>query len=190
MLEMGLRLGRYAEAPAARAAAQNAAAESGGRVDIRARMIDNRGMAGAESGALQALLARSEIEAGLIAYAHALDQHDWPRLHQVFVADVRFRYGDMPWMNGVAEVVRVCSEVLERLDASQHRISSIAVQPGGAQTATSRCYVAAEHLRGGRRYTIGGSYLDSWRRTAEGFRIAQRELVITWDEGDPSVIAP
>lgn len=146
-------------------------------------------MAGAERGALDALLARSEIEAGLVAYAHALDRRDWQRLAQVFIPDVRFRYGDMPWMNGVAEVVRVCREVLERLDASQHRISSMDVQLGAAQ-ANSHCYVAAEHLRGGRRYTISGSYLDIWRRTADGFRIEQRELAITWAEGDPSVIEP
>lgn len=158
---------------------------------MRGRMIDNRGMAGAERGKLEALIARSEIAAGLIAYAHALDQRDWPRLQQIFTPQVRFRYGDMPWMKGVAEVVRVCREVLERLDASQHRISSIEVQLSGAgQAANSRCYVAAEHLRGGRRYTISGSYLDSWRHTAEGFRIEQRELAVTWAEGDPSVIEP
>lgn len=147
-------------------------------------------MAGAERGTLEALAARSEIEAGLVAYAHALDQRDWQRLAQVFVEDVRFRYGDAPWMRGASEVVRVCREVLERLDASQHRISSIDVQLGAAQTANSHCYVAAEHLRGGRRYTISGSYLDIWRRTADGFRIEQRELTITWTEGDPSVIEP
>lgn len=148
-------------------------------------------MAGAEREALDALAARSEIEAGLVAYAHALDQRDWQRLQQVFVPEVRFRYGDMPWMSGVAEVVRVCREVLERLDASQHRISSVDVElSAAAQTANSHCYVAAEHLRGGRRYTISGSYLDIWRRTADGFRIQQRELAVTWTEGDPSVIEP
>ena len=98
------------------------------------------------------------------------------------------KYGDSSWLDGVAEAARFCARALDPLDSTQHRIGSIAVKLDGDR-ATSRAYVCAEHVKGGARFTVGGTYVDAWERTASGWRIAVRELVVTWTDGDPRVVA-
>jgi ketosteroid isomerase-like protein len=135
------------------------------------------------------LADRRAIEDAVIAYGHALDSRDYARLERLFKPDARIRYGGSSWLDGVAEAARFCARALDPLDASQHLIGSIAVELEGDR-ASSRAYVCAEHLKGGARFTVGGTYVDAWERTPAGWRIAQRELVMTWTDGDPSVVAP
>jgi hypothetical protein len=135
--------------------------------------------------AVRELADRRAIEDGLIRYAHALDTRDYGRLSEIMKADVRVKYGDAAWLDGVEAVARFCARALERFDATQHRLGTIDVTLDGDR-ATSTTYLCAEHLSGGSRFTLGGSYLDVWERTQEGWRIAERRLVTSWSEGDAS----
>jgi hypothetical protein len=146
-----------------------------------------RGGAAAPANVVRALADRRAIEDGLICYARALDARDYARLRDCLAPGVRVKYGGASWLSGVAEVASFCARILAPLDASQHRLGTIDVDLDGDR-AMSTTYLCAEHLRGGRRYTVGGSYLDVWTRTSAGWRIAQRELVTTWTDGDPSVL--
>jgi hypothetical protein len=133
------------------------------------------------------LADRRAIENGLIRYAHALDMRDYGRLWEIMKADVRVKYGDAAWLDGVEAVARFCARALEPFDATQHRLGTIDVTLD-ADRATSTTYLCAEHLSGGSRFTLGGSYLDVWERTQEGWRIAERRLVTSWTEGDASAL--
>lgn len=141
---------------------------------------------------LRELSDRRAIEDGIAAYAHALDRRAWDELAGCLAGDVRARYGDGPWLEGLDAVTAWCRRVLERLDASQHRTGTVRVELAGDR-ARSSCYVAAEHLRsgapGGDRFTVGGSYEDVWERGAEGWRIARRVMHVTWTDGNPNVLA-
>jgi 3-phenylpropionate/cinnamic acid dioxygenase small subunit len=147
-----------------------------------------RNDAAALAALLRDLADRRAIEDALIAYAHALDTRDYPRLRECLAADVRVRYGGSSWLEGVEPVAQFCARALDSLDASQHRIGSVAVKLERSRAA-SVSYLCAEHLKDGRRFTVGGRYVDQWTRTLAGWRIAQRELVILWTDGDPRVLA-
>jgi hypothetical protein len=140
---------------------------------------------------LQRLLDRGAIEELLVAYAVVLDGRHWERLHEIFTPSARVRYGK-DWIQGPEAVAAYCRRVLERLDVSQHRVGTFDIQVAGDR-ATSSCYFAAEHVRtlegGVARYTVAGTYRDVLERGAAGWRIAQRELLVSWTDGDPQALA-
>jgi len=134
------------------------------------------------------LADRRTIENALVAYAHSLDARDYARLRECLAADVRVKYGASPWLEGIEAVARFCARFLDPLDATQHRVGSFDVRLQRSRAA-SVSYLCAEHLKSGRRFTLGGRYVDQWTRTPAGWRITQRELAILWTDGDPSVLA-
>jgi hypothetical protein len=140
---------------------------------------------------VQRLFDEREIERKLGDYARALDGRAYDDLKEVFVADVRVRYGGGAWIEGLDAVVAYCRAVLDGLDGSQHRVGTVAIGVDG-DSATSACYLAAEHIlrgtEGGDRYTVGGTYLDRWQRTPGGWRIGERVLEMTWTDGNPAVV--
>lgn len=133
------------------------------------------------------LADRRAIEDGVICYGHAIDSRDYARLHDCMKADVRVKYGAADWIVGADEAGRYCARALDPLELSQHRFSSIDVKLDGDR-ASSMTYLCAEHVKDGERYTVGGHYLDQWERTSAGWRIAERQLVTTWTEGNPEVL--
>jgi ketosteroid isomerase-like protein len=133
------------------------------------------------------LADRRAIEDGVICYGHAIDSRDYARLRDCMKPDVRVKYGAADWLIGADEAGRYCARALDPLDMSQHRFSSIDVKLEGDR-ATSTTYLCAEHVKNGERYTVGGHYLDKWERTPSGWRIAERQLVTTWTEGNPDVL--
>ncbi len=143
------------------------------------------------SALLRELADRRAIEDGVIAYAHALDSRDYARLATFMKPDVRVKYGDAPLLCGVGAAAEYCGRALDWLDMSQHRMSSIDIRLAGDR-ATSVAYLCAEHVKrglaDGERYTVGGSYIDQWERTREGWRMAERRLVVSWSEGNPGVL--
>jgi quinol monooxygenase YgiN len=56
-------------------------------------------------------------------------------------------------------------------------------------TASGRCYLQAQHVTraAGRdhNYIVAGTYVDRYKRTDAGWRIAWRNLRVTWTEGSP-----
>ena len=73
-----------------------------------------------------------------IAYCWALDEHDWPALHRVFLPDARAELG-FPEVTGIDAIVGIVSGVLTPLDTSQHMVTNHQVRIDG-DTAASRCY--------------------------------------------------
>ena len=133
------------------------------------------------------LADRREIEDGIICYGHALDTRNYARLAECMKPDVRVKYGEADWITGVAEAGRYCAQALDPLELSQHRLGTADVKLGGDR-ATSKTYLCAEHVKNGERYTVGGHYLDEWERTPAGWRIARRQFVTTWTEGNAAVL--
>ncbi|MBM4384187.1 MAG: nuclear transport factor 2 family protein [Deltaproteobacteria bacterium] len=134
------------------------------------------------------LADRRAIEDGIICYGHALDTKSYARLAECMKRDVRVKYGDAEWITGVVEAGRYCANALDPLDLSQHRLGTADVKLAGNR-ATSKTYLCAEHVKNGERYTVGGHYLDEWERTPAGWRIAVRQLVTTWTEGNAEVLS-
>lgn len=124
-----------------------------------------------------------------ISYTWAIDSKNWAALDQVFVEDAT---AEMPHrLVGRRQIVERIERTLSSLAATQHIVTNHQVTVSGDE-ATCRCYLQAQHVRkiDGRRqnYLVGGGYNDSLVRTEDGWRIAHRQLVVTWTEGNPDVI--
>lgn len=125
-------------------------------------------------------------------YCAALDGHDWEALGRCFTPDAVAVFGGVPGEHhGLDAIKAVCRASLEPLDASQHLVANHLVELTG-DTATSRCYVRAQHCRWGlpegTNFMVAGTYEDAWRRTADGWRINRRVLAVTWTDGNPTVL--
>jgi 3-phenylpropionate/cinnamic acid dioxygenase small subunit len=141
---------------------------------------------------IESLADRLEIADLLNRYGWALDDRDWARLATCFTADAVGLYGPvLGRQEGLAAITRICRAALEPLDSSQHLIGSHQIDVAG-DTARSRCHLHAQHTKagtpGGDHFTLGGTYVDELVRTAAGWRIRQRELIVLWQEGNPRVL--
>lgn len=120
-------------------------------------------------------------------YAHALDTHRWSDLDEVFTPDAEMEFAHVGRAVGPEAIGRICANALEDLDASQHLIGSIVVATDGPDP-TCRCYFQAQHVKDQKHYIVAGSYTDTLRQVADGWRIAHRRQTIVWTQGDGSVV--
>jgi hypothetical protein len=139
---------------------------------------------------LRRLLDERSIMDVTARYCWAIDGLDRAALDSVFLPDATAVLGG-GFQRGVAEIWARVHGVLSTLDTSQHVLGSQVVEVDG-DTATSKCYLIAQHIRaaaeGGPHYVVAGSYEDDLVRTPEGWRIKHRVLTSIWTEGNPKVI--
>jgi hypothetical protein len=137
-------------------------------------------------------LDRQAVADVTIAYCWALDRHEFELLRGVFLPDATARLGDEE-CDGIDAIMARISRALSPLDDSQHIISNHEVTIDG-DTATSRCYLHAQHVRhaaeGGATFVVAGRYEDRLERTPAGWRIRRRVLTTMWTDGNPRVVRP
>jgi ketosteroid isomerase-like protein len=135
---------------------------------------------------------RQEITEVCYRYAISLDSGDWAALATCFTSDAVAHYRSGGPSRGYPAIEARVRSALAPLSASQHLVSNVVVTLAG-DTAASVCYLQAQHVRpgtaGGDLYVVAGRYLDRFVRTADGWRIAERRLEISWTEGNPAVLA-
>lgn len=144
-----------------------------------------------DDGLLAHLVDRTEIIDVTHRYAWALDTRQWSDLDDVFCVDAT---AHLPtYMDSLDAIKRRVRRVLEPLDVSQHIVTNHQILVEGAE-ASCRCQLQAQHVRtrSGQadQYLVGGHYVDRLVRTQSGWRIAHRELTITWTHGDSTVVRP
>ncbi len=149
-------------------------------------------MQDATTTGLQRLLDERAIIDTTIAYCWAIDTRRWDVLRdRVFLADATASLGSP--LEGVERIVARIDFALSPLDTSQHMISNHDVTIDG-DTATSRCYFHAQHVRrgaeGGPNYIVAGIYADDFLRTSAGWRIKHRTLTVLWTDGNMKVVRP
>jgi SnoaL-like protein len=140
------------------------------------------------------LADRQEIIDLTITYCWAIDTKQWDVLDDVFLPDATAHLAMPAPLEGVTAIRDRISLALTPLDDSQHIVANHQVVIEGDH-ATCRCYLQAQHVRhaaaasgGGTNFIIAGRYEDRMVRTPHGWRIAHRELVPMWREGNPDVI--
>ncbi|WCT73039.1 nuclear transport factor 2 family protein [Sphingomonas naphthae] len=122
------------------------------------------------------------IGALLIRYATAIDRRDWAMLATCFTAGLEADYGAFGrWIDREALVSHM-ARGHDAFGQTLHRITNIVIG-GGADAATSRCYVDAilmPRAPGGAVRHACGWYDDDLVRTDEGWRIDRRRFVAVW----------
>ena len=125
-------------------------------------------------------------------YCWALDRNQWHELDDVFLVDATAQLGGHTCADR-EQIKQVCSNALGKLDDSQHIVATHQVAIDG-DTATSRCYLHAQHIRrdapDGPHYIVAGRYEDDLVRTTDGWRIKHRTLTVMWTEGSTAVVRP
>lgn len=140
--------------------------------------------------AVQALLDERDIVQIALRYCRALDTKNWALLDDVFIPDATAELGSPEQLVGIEAIRGRIRTTLEHLDDSQHLVGNHEVVLDG-DAATHRCYLQAQHIRqaatGGPNYIVAGRYEDRLVRTAAGWRIAHRTLVVMWTDGNLAV---
>ncbi len=125
-----------------------------------------------------------------IAYTWIIDHGPLERLQEVFAEDAVFII-DTRHLNGIDEIRGKIERTLGGLSASQHIISNHQVSIDG-DTATSQCYLHAQHTLSGTErgdnYVMAGRYIDKLVRVNAEWRITERKLMLDWTEGNPKVL--
>ena len=140
---------------------------------------------------LQEISDRIEIEDLLCRYSIALDSKSFEDLGTVFADDAQCDFGSLGSPTGPTEIAALIQQTLSTLDSTQHLLGKSLITVDGDH-ATSRTYLISQHIResapGEKHYFIGGEYVDTLVRTADGWRIRTRRLDRMWTEGDRAVI--
>ncbi|TML58422.1 MAG: nuclear transport factor 2 family protein [Actinobacteria bacterium] len=136
----------------------------------------------------QEIADRIEIDDLITRYATAVDTKDWDLYRTVFTDDAVIDYTSAGGIRGsLGEVVEWLSHALKLFPMTQHLITNRHVVLDG-DTATGRSYyynpLGRPDDKGGMQLLFfGGYYNDRFRRTADGWRIAERVEETAWVEG-------
>ena len=136
---------------------------------------------------VERLLEEREIIDLTIRYTWAIDHGHFEDLGTIFAPDGTADYGRLGIFQGPEAIGRAISGALAGFDRTQHLVTNHQVTVDGDQ-ARGRCYFQAQHVTRGAagddNYIIAGQYLDQFRRTEQGWRIASRVLRVTWRDGN------
>ncbi len=128
----------------------------------------------------------------LVRYAQLCDQRDWAAITEVFSDTASARYGGWPLPDRAA-ILRMLQRNLGGCGPTQHLLGNLLLDHQ-AGTLCSRVSVRAAHRGAGalaeQTYECLGEYHDRWVHTAQGWRIAHREMVIGLEFGSRAVLSP
>ena len=123
----------------------------------------------------------------LARYCHASDERDVEALRAMLTADTVGDLGPAGVHEGRDEVLAISMGILGTVDVTQHQVTTsvMTASPGGAQAKTD---FTARHVFDGRQFTVGGVYHDELVREHDRWLISARRIVVTWTEGDSTVL--
>jgi hypothetical protein len=120
-----------------------------------------------------------------VTYGRLVDGGDFAELDQVFAPDATAQLGG-DGQNGLDEICARLRSALGIFERWEHHVTDHQVAVTG-DLATARCSVTAHHQRPPGQlpavYTIVGTYEDRLTRTAAGWRIVHRSLVVLRRDG-------
>lgn len=121
-------------------------------------------------------------------YAHGVWRRDVTAVVDVFTDDGYLDVGTMPPAEGRDALVATFEQILGGPDVFRPFVHQHLVEVDG-DVATGTCYLEVWGTVDGRRMLGGGYYDDRYRRTADGWRIASRQVtmlpMIPLDPPDP-----
>ncbi len=126
------------------------------------------------------LLDRQAISDLLITYCRALDRMDLAALAALFTVDCNVDYGpDARLKSHGSAALEKSLQRMWRWSRTSHHLSNIQIHFEGRDEAKAISYVFAWHERSdGSSATILGQYHDRLRRQGDGWRIAERIMLM------------
>ena len=143
---------------------------------------------------LQQISDRLEIEDLLAAYSDAVDSQNFNALDQIFTSDAKIDYSAMGGPVGsYAQIKAFLQNTLPAFKNTQHMISNFRIQLQG-ETATGKvmCFNPMELNMGESEdnavFFLGLWYMDEYRKTDKGWRIAKRCEIKSYDFNTPEFV--
>lgn len=140
-----------------------------------------------------------ELHLVLGRYAQLCDERDWALMDQVFSVNATAQYGLRP-LPDPAAILAMLQNHLGGCGPTQHLLANLVVDVDEsdasrpAPVVRSRMAVRASHRglgdKAAQTYECMGHYDDLWTHTAAGWRIAHRQMVVGFEFGSRSVLAP
>jgi len=139
---------------------------------------------------LQQLSDRAEIQDLLTRYCHAIDDHDWDGLAQLFTDDAQIDYSQYGGPHCDKKgLIEFLSGFVPTLIGAQHTISTMLIEIDGdtanVRTAAQVMLIMPDAGGANQIGTSGLWYLDTAMRTAHGWRIKRRTLKYAWASNWP-----
>ena len=128
---------------------------------------------------LQEMLDHFAVEKVLKRYARALDEKNYGALDDCFTPDAQIDYTAAGGIKGAyPEVKAWLAEVLVGMPEMQHFTTNVEIQFNGDTAAGKSYTLNVNGLRDAdgalRHMIVGAEYIDTYRRTPKGWRIASR----------------
>ena len=140
-----------------------------------------------------------ELNLVLGRYAQLCDERDWALMGEVFSADATAQYG-LRTLPNPAAILGMLRNHLGGCGPTQHLLANLVVdvdvpeEDSDAPVVRSRTAVRASHRgladKAAQTYECMGHYHDRWTHTPAGWRIAHRKMVVGFEFGNRSVLAP
>ncbi len=126
--------------------------------------------------AIQELLDIHAIEQLMIRYAERIDANDPEGAAACYTEDGIGNYWNV--CNGRQEIAACLGKILNRFTSTSHHLSNSIIKLDG-DNATAMSYVYAFHTMVDTREPMHfwGRWVDRLKRTDEGWRLAEREVV-------------
>ena len=149
--------------------------------------------------ALRALVDRAAIADLVTTFSVAIDSCDWPLYRSVFTDEIDLDYSswraDSIGRWAADDWVARAASLFPGFTATRHALSKVLVTLDAADPdrARVRADVSADHVivddaGVAAVFTLNGWYDDRCVRTADGWRIEGKRLVVLWSTGDQSVM--
>ncbi len=117
-----------------------------------------------------------ELQRLAYLYCHAVDRGDMVLLRSLYTDDGYDDHGGM-FSGSADDYIAWLPNMLAGVDVIRHEITNALFVVDGDR-AQGQLTNNAYHLMGTTEVVIGGRYLDTYRRTPDGWRIAHRSLAL------------
>ncbi|MBY3988726.1 nuclear transport factor 2 family protein [Rhodococcus fascians] len=142
---------------------------------------------------------QADIRAVIVGYMTALDSRHFESIAEAFTESAELENTFESYIPGgdqftgvmarsASQIASAIKNLMGPLDATQHFLGATWFEPTDDGLLV-RTQIIAHHHRGTDFYHTGGTYIDSFVRTDEGWRIQRRLLHTSWTTGDISVFA-
>lgn len=144
---------------------------------------------------LQEISDRLEIQDLLARYSYAIDERNWDALDTVFTPDAEIDYSETGGAKGNFTQIKAWLPIaLERFPRYQHMIATTKLELDGDRAKSRTClfnpmiYKDQDGVE--KTFFIGLWYRDILKRTADGWRIAERYEEMGYAHNVPDMPPP
>jgi uncharacterized protein (TIGR02246 family) len=121
---------------------------------------------------------RFDIEQLMYRYAKAADMADIETQLTVFHPDCRVNFSGDVWLEGHDALRAAWENAYRRYAQTSHAVTNISITFTGTDNAQAESLITAWHRDAqGKEWTLHGRYVDSWYRSAEGWKMKTRQII-------------